>query len=259
MTEDSEAELVDEESVDQTVMDEGRTERTEELDVNAGFVSLADILEENEALLDRAAAEDGDTSRMSFMADDWKLILVNKQHPIPNDYEFTLANISPTQQCDERILPALLTMMQAAQEDGSPLVICSPYRTSDRQENNFANHISRYMRAGMSYMDAYDLTARVVTIPGSSEHEIGLALDFVQTDHYALDEAFEDTDAGRWLAQNSYKYGFILRYPRDKEAITGITYEPWNFRYVGVEAATVMHDEGLCLEEFWTSFLHSGG
>ena len=107
------------------------------------------------------------------------------------------------------------------------------------------------MNAGMSYMDAYKTASVTVTAPNASEHQIGLAIDFYSSTYMRLDEGFADTQAGKWLAENSYKYGFILRYPEGKEYITGIIYEPWHFRYVGVEAATVITEKGITLEEFW--------
>ena len=107
------------------------------------------------------------------------------------------------------------------------------------------------MNRGMSYLEAYQLASQAVTVPGASEHQIGLALDIVTDSYLTLDEGFGDTPAGKWLAENSCHYGFILRYPKDKEYITGIEYEPWHFRYVGTEAATLMTEQGITLEEFW--------
>ena len=94
------------------------------------------------------------------------------------------------------------------------------------------------------------LGSLVVTVPGSSEHQLGLALDIVSSTYTALDQGFGDTDAGKWLLEHSREFGFILRYPKGKEYITGIDFEPWHFRYVGIEAATVIMDEGITLEEF---------
>ena len=94
------------------------------------------------------------------------------------------------------------------------------------------------------------LGSQVVTVPGASEHQLGLALDIVSNTYTALDQGFGNTDAGKWLYEHSREYGFILRYPKDKEYITGIDFEPWHFRYVGIEAATVIMDEGITLEEF---------
>jgi D-alanyl-D-alanine carboxypeptidase len=192
----------------------------------------------------------------SFSSDDWKLILVNKQHPIPDDYEFELATISGNMKCDERVRTPLLEMLKAARNDGVNLIVCSPYRDLSRQTTLFTNKVDRYMNGGMSYMDAYNLASQAVTVPGSSEHQIGMAVDIITDGYSSLDEGFGDTAAGKWLAENSYRYGFILRYPAGKEHITSIEYEPWHFRYVGVDAATVIKDNDLCLEEFWNKYVN---
>lgn len=186
-----------------------------------------------------------------FDKNDWRLVLINKQHSIPDDYTFTLGTIAGQMQCDERILDDLRAMLQAAKDEGVKLNVCSPYRSPDRQVMLFERKIKRYMARGMSYMEAYQLASQAVTVPGNSEHEIGLALDIVCDTYKTLDAGFGDTEAGKWLAANSYRYGFILRYPEGKEYVTGIEYEPWHFRYVGVEAATVITEQGITLEEFW--------
>lgn len=183
-------------------------------------------------------------------ADDWNLLLVNNRHPIPEDYEFTLGTIKGSLQCDERIIPEFMSMLQAAQKDGIALEVCSPYRTLERQELLFDRKIERYMKRGMSYMDAYKLSARVVNVPGTSEHQIGLALDIYTDSYKSLDEGFGETAAGVWLRENCGEYGFILRYPKGKEYITGIEYEPWHFRYVGRAAAQEIMSQGLTLEEY---------
>lgn len=195
--------------------------------------------------------EDFDYSDYEFDSADWRLILVNKQHSIPEDYTFPLGTITGSMQCDERILEELLAMMQAARADGVDLVVCSPYRDYNRQTYLFERRITRYMNAGMSYMDAYKTASMSVTSPNASEHRIGLAIDFYSSSYMKLDTGFADTEAGKWLAEHSYEYGFILRYPEGKEYITGIGYEPWHFRYVGVEAATVITEKEITLEEFW--------
>lgn len=194
----------------------------------------------------------------SFDAADWRLVLINKQHPISKDYEFKLGKMSfetKNIQLDDRIIEDLLLMMQAAKRDGLNLVIRSPYRTFDRQETNFNNKIKLYMKQGLSYMEAYKVSSQVITVPGCSEHEVGLALDITSETYLDLEEGFADTKEGQWLADHSYEYGFILRYPSGKEYITSITYEPWHFRYVGREAANVIREENLCLEEFWDKYL----
>lgn len=189
-----------------------------------------------------------------FSRDDWRLVLINKQHSIPDDYTFpfgTINTMKGSMQCDERIIDDLLDMLQAAKEDGITLAICSPYRDLEYQQMLFNRKIKRYMNRGMSYMEAYQISSQAVTVPGASEHQIGLALDIVTDTYKNLDEGFAETPAGIWLAENSYRYGFILRYPKGKEDITGIEYEPWHFRYVGVQAATVITEDGITLEEFW--------
>ncbi len=201
---------------------------------------------------EKTAEDDGE--EVTFSKDDWKLVLINKQHSIPDDYTMTLGRINTikgSMQCDERIIDELLEMLQAAKEDGITLAICSPYRDLEYQEMLFNRKIKRYMGRGMSYMEAYQLASQTVTVPGASEHQIGLALDIVTDTYLTLDAGFGETPAGIWLAENSYRYGFILRYPEGKEYITGIEYEPWHFRYVGIDAATVITERGITLEEFW--------
>ena len=146
-------------------------------------------------------------------------------------------------------------MMQTAKAEGINLEICSPYRDLNRQEFLFNKKIKNYMGQGMSYMEAYKVASQTVTVPGASEHQIGLALDIFCDTYKYLDEGFGETEAGIWLAAHCHEYGFTLRYPAEKEYITSIEYEPWHFRYVGREAAAVMQEEDICLEEFWDKYL----
>ncbi len=215
-------------------------------------VTLSDLLGDGDLLAEQADDGGGEAG---FSPDDWRLILVNKQHPIPEDYEVTLGTISGSMQCDRRIVRNLYDMFQGAARDGVNLIVCSPYRTHTHQIELFDRKIDRYMAAGLSYMDAYTRAAQAVTVPGTSEHEIGLAIDIVSDSYSSLNDGFGRTAAGKWLAAHSAEYGFILRYPAGKESITGIEYEPWHFRYVGREAAEYITDEGICLEEFWDEFL----
>ena len=192
-----------------------------------------------------------------FRADDWRLILVNKQHPIPDDYELKIGSISTPRgrmKCDRRIIYDLNKMLEDAKEEGINLVVCSPYRPSSRQDYLFDKKVKKYIKQGNSYMDAYYLTAQAVTIPGASEHEIGLALDIVSDKYSGLNEGFGASDAGIWLEKHCTEYGFVIRYPLGKESVTGIEFEPWHFRYVGKKAAKVMKEQNLCLEEF-TEFM----
>lgn len=223
-------------------------------------ISISEILNAQDDDDESIEQEDGEESlsgSAQFSADDWNLMLVNKQHPIPDNYTFATAQISSGGKlCDERILSPLKQMVEAAARDGVSLVVCSPYRSNNRQEMLFARKVDYYLEQGYDYMESYTLASQAVTIPGSSEHEIGLALDIITDGYCSLDEGFGDTPAGRWLAQNSYKYGFVVRYLKGKEEITGIEYEPWHIRYVGVAAATVMYEDDICLEEFWDEYLY---
>ena len=185
-----------------------------------------------------------------YSKDDWNLILINKQHPVPEDYTFELGTITANMQCDARILPELFAMLQAAREDGINLMVCSPYRDISLQKVLFDRKIQLYMGQGYTYLEAYKRASQIVTVPGASEHQVGLALDIISDTYTLLDEGFGETQAGIWLQEHSKEYGFILRYPKGKEYITGIDYEPWHFRYVGKEAATIIMDNGLTLEEF---------
>lgn len=227
---------------------------------DADTYTLDDILESWEAYQQgENRTEESQTQESSedyvFDSSDWKLVLINKQHPIPEEYDFKLGTIKDNMQCDERIIEDLLLMLQAARNDGLNLVIQSPYRTLDRQEYNFNKRIKLYMAQGASYMDAYKTASQAITVPGCSEHEVGLALDITSDTHTDLTEAFSETPEGKWLAEHSSEYGFTLRYPSGKEYITSIQFEPWHFRYVGREAAMIMHDENICLEEFWDKYL----
>ncbi|MCR5178624.1 MAG: M15 family metallopeptidase [Lachnospiraceae bacterium] len=187
---------------------------------------------------------------------DWRLTLLNKQHPIPEDYSFELETFSESMRCDKRIVRRLLDMIYTARDDGVSLIPCSPYRTHSHQTELFDRKIDRYMDAGYSYMDSFTRAAQAVTVPGTSEHEVGLAIDFITENYSQLNEGFADTAAGAWLRERSPEFGFILRYPKGKEDITGIEYEPWHFRYVGRDAATIITQEGLCLEEFWDRYIY---
>lgn len=202
----------------------------------------------------------GDITDISveFSADDWRLILANQQHSLPDGYDVPLGNVYTLKgmlYCDARIVDDWLAMQKAAKKEGVSLVICSPYRDLQQQQKLFTRQIRYYMGEGASYMEAYQMTSQVVAVPNTSEHQMGLAFDIVTPSYTSLDEGFADTAAGKWLAENSCDYGFILRYPKGKEFITGIEYEPWHFRYVGVEAARLITEEGITLEEFWEEYM----
>ena len=253
-------ELLDDDDV--LLEGEAFSEMVHGMDIGERY-NASDILEYNQDRLpadNYESAAAGDYENYEFDPDDWRLILINKQNSIPEGYEeeVPLGNIKTMKgimHCDERIIDDLLAMIQAARDDGVSLQIISPYRDLAYQKNLFNRKVTYYMNEGLSYMEAYQLASQAVTVPNASEHQLGLALDIVTDTYTKLKEEFEDTEAGKWLAANSYRYGFILRYPKGKEDITCIEYEPWHFRYVGVEAATLITEKGITLEEFWEEYL----
>lgn len=187
-------------------------------------------------------------------AEDWRLVLVNSSNRLDGDYDVELANVNESYQLDARIVEDMKEMLAAAKADGYTLQICSAYRSTERSRVLYSNQINKFKAAGYSDEDAAVEAAKWVAPPGTSEHNTGLSADIVSGDYFTkyaeLEHDFEKFDEFKWLYANCAKYGFVLRYPKDKQEITGITYEPWHYRYVGKENAQRIMDEGLCLEEF---------
>ena len=181
---------------------------------------------------------------------DWRLTLVNPQNPLPPGYVPTLTRLRNGQAVDERCYPALQAMMVACRAAGLEPLICSSYRTEEKQTALFENKVARLRAQGLSEEAARAGAAKVVALPGTSEHQLGLAVDIVDMGYQLLDEGQADTPAQRWLMEHCWEYGFILRYPAEKEAVTGIIYEPWHYRYVGEDNARAIRESGLCLEEW---------
>lgn len=182
--------------------------------------------------------------------DDWNYILVNELHPLHRDFEPQLVKTYDGQRVDERIQEALETMIDDAKEEGLNLLICSSYRDYKKQDSLMDKSIAKYVKRGMTYTEAFFKTKEQIAITGASEHHTGLAVDIVGKDHQSLDRAQADTKEAKWLSEHAAEYGFILRYPADKEEETMISFESWHFRYVGTEAAAFMKEHNLCLEEF---------
>ncbi|MBQ6129339.1 MAG: M15 family metallopeptidase [Lachnospiraceae bacterium] len=214
--------------------------------------AIEEKTDDADAVEDSANGEDKAEEEPKIKIDptDWKLILVNKQNPVPDDFDVKLAGINGSLYADERIINDIYKMMDAASDDGVDLMICSAYRSYERQRTLFNNKIDKLMDSGMTYLEAYRVGSMNVTVPGTSEHHLGLALDILTGNYTTMDDGFGDTEAGKWLAANAPDYGFILRYPEGKEEITGIVYEPWHFRYVGKEYARDITERGLTLEEY---------
>ena len=185
--------------------------------------------------------------------DDPRMILVNRAHPITEDYPVetkecgSATAINKTLQTEAA--EAFLSMQAAAAKDGVDVRMQSGYRSVSYQKKLYDDKTQYYRNKGLSEAAAREKAAAIVNPPGCSEHNCGLAADLNSPEHTTLDTGFADTAAFRWLCENAEHYGFILRYPKEAESVTGITYEPWHWRYVGPENAALLNQSGLCLED----------
>ena len=182
---------------------------------------------------------------------DWALLLVNGEHPLPEAFTVPeLTQLKNGHAIDSRAYPSLQAMMDAARAEGLQPLICSSYRTWDKQTKLFEAKTQFYRDQGYGRTEAEEQAAQWVARPGTSEHQMGLAVDIVDMSYQLLDEAQEETAVQKWLMAHCAEYGFILRYPTEKSALTGVNYEPWHYRYVGQEAAQEIMEQGICLEEY---------
>jgi D-alanyl-D-alanine carboxypeptidase len=181
------------------------------------------------------------------------ILLVNPWNKIPEGYEpelKTMTKYGANMKVDVRCYNELMQMLEDCRKQCQTAVVCSSYRSIATQENLFENRIKRFMNEGYDRAEAERRAAQVVAVPGTSEHHLGLAVDIVDNTNWNLDESQEKTPVQKWLMANSWKYGFILRYPKGKTEVTGIIYEPWHYRYVGKELAKELYESGLTLEEY---------
>lgn len=180
----------------------------------------------------------------------WNLVLVNAVHLMEEGYEPELAEIENNYMADVRIVQDLQEMLRDGRNEGMNFWICSAYRSMDKQTVLYENKVKRLRNEGMSAEQAQVQAKTEVAYPGTSEHQLGLAVDIVAKDYQLLDEKQANTKEAKWLEENCWRYGFILRYPLDKTEKTGIIFEPWHYRYVGREAAKEMMQQKICLEEY---------
>ncbi len=209
-------------------------------------LSASKIVADVNSNLDKKKYEDTTATNVK----DGNLMLVNKYFYLTEDYEpndlITLTakyNTGRNSQMRKEAANAFMEMSDAATVDNIVIKNASAYRTYKYQVTLYNNYVER---DGKTAADTY--SAR----PGFSEHQTGLATDINQ-----IDNSFENTDAFKWLQKNAYKYGFILRFPKDKEDITGYQYEPWHYRYVGTKVAKQIHDENLTLEEYYAYYIQN--
>lgn len=192
------------------------------------------------------------------------LLLVNKKKGLDKDYipknlvqltcQTNSVNVASYYRLDETVANALYAMMNAMKNSGelddfSKFQVSSSYRSYERQEERYKQDINKYMNEGHTYDEAVKKANEFLALPGQSEHQTGLCVDFVYGTK-ALTEKFEETDAFDWLVSNAHKFGFILRYPKDKVSITKYGYEPWHYRFVGRDVASRMYEAGICFEEY---------
>lgn len=210
----------------------------------------SDVSQSNDASSDTAAdtsdQTSGSTADNTTTSSDWRLLLVNSTHPLADDYSVDLTELRNGQSVDTRILSDLQEMFDAARSEDIYPIVSDAYRTREDQQTLMDDVIQNYEDEGYSSEEASSKAEQVIAKPGTSEHETGLAIDIAGDDDYD-----QDTDSVlEWMNSNAYKYGFILRYPSGKESVTGAEAENDHYRYVGKEAAKVIHDQGICLEEY---------
>ena len=182
---------------------------------------------------------------------DWRLRIVSEAQPLPEDFTVETEEAENCYLFDTRAAQALRDFLAAGRAAGMDLEVASAWRDWATQETLFENKVSRVMaETGLGREEAGEIAADEVARPGTSEHQLGLAVDIISNDYPWLDEGWADTEEAAWLEAHCAEYGFILRYPPDKSELTGIVWEPWHFRYVGKEAAVYIMENGLCLEEY---------
>lgn len=185
---------------------------------------------------------------------DFTTLLVNKSSFLPTDYTVPLTTLKNGQQVASVMYEDLRNMLFDGEEEeqGLSFLVASGYRSSEKQQQLLEEEIVKNAGAGMNEEEAREDALLTVAPAHYSEHETGLAVDIVAVTNQRLDETQESTPENIWLQENCYKYGFIVRYPRGKEEITGFSYESWHFRYVGKDVAKEIYDRGITLEEYLT-------
>lgn len=182
--------------------------------------------------------------------DNWELVLINPRYPLDQGYNPDLVEIAPDRFVDARIVEDTKQMLSDADGAGLSLYVLSAHRSYDDQKKVFSDTMQELINQGISNFDAYEETKKSVAIPGHSEHASGLAMDITSQNYQELNDTQANTPEFQWLSVNCWKYGFILRYPQDRSNITGITYEPWHYRYVGKTAAKEITEKGITFEEY---------
>ena len=185
-----------------------------------------------------------------FLENGKEILLVNPWNAIPGDYEVELITYSGRHKVAVECYDALKQMLADCKAAGYTAIVCSAYRTHEYQTMLYERQVQKQMDKGLSRAEAEVVAATISAFPGTSEHQLGLAVDLVDINYQLLNEEQEKTAAQKWLMANSWRYGFTLRYPNGKTEETGIIYEPWHYRYVGVELATELYEKSITLEAY---------
>ncbi|MFZ2918723.1 MAG: D-alanyl-D-alanine carboxypeptidase family protein [Trichococcus flocculiformis] len=187
---------------------------------------------------------------------DWNLVLVNRENQLAEEIPMEFYLTESGYQIDSRIQEPYSQLMEAGKAAGMDLTMVSGYRSIEQQQANYDVNYQNFLASGLSEEEARTKTEEYIALPHASEHTTGLAVDITsnalanQEGNSGLLPDLENYPEGLWLKENAPKFGFILRYPKEKEAITGINFEPWHFRYVGIENAMYMTEKNLTLEEY---------
>ena len=184
------------------------------------------------------------------LEDEDLLILVNPWNTVPEGYKVETSSLLNGESVDSRCYSDLAAMLQECLAAGGSPIVCSAYRPHEKQVRLYQEQVDSLLAQGRTQEEAEAEAGTVVAVPGTSEHELGLAVDICDSENQNLDESQLETLTQQWLIEHCWDYGFILRYPVDKSEITGIIYEPWHYRYVGRKNAAKIHESGLCLEEY---------
>ena len=182
--------------------------------------------------------------------DEDLLILVNPWNTVPEGYKVETSSLLNGESVDSRCYSDLAARLQECLAAGGSPIVCSAYRPHEKQVRLYQEQVDSLLAQGRTQEEAEAEAGTVVAVPGTSEHELGLAVDICDSENQNLDESQLETLTQQWLIEHCWDYGFILRYPVDKSEITGIIYEPWHYRYVGRKNAAKIHESGLCLEEY---------
>lgn len=219
----------------------------------AGKVQKITAEKETSSISSSLSPEEEAVTALATQLDQWYLKLVNRQNLLENNSSISTTKIEARfardvgMVYDSRAVSYLNAMCAAAEAENVTLLVISSFRPHARQEVLFQNQLNKVQaeNPNLSEQQAIDKAATVVAYPGSSEHELGLAVDF-----NSVEETFENTAQFAWLQTHAAEYGFVMRYAKEKQDLTGVIYEPWHYRYVGKEHAQKMNELGYCLEEY---------